>query len=90
MRNNRLRTQDEIYVIVRGRGILVHDGERHPFAAGEMMFVATRTEHHFEDFTEDLAVWVVFYGPLVGRSRHRARYEPCQWSRIARSLFQVG
>jgi hypothetical protein len=30
------------------------------------MFVAAGTEHHFENFTEDLTVWVVFYGPTGG------------------------
>jgi len=58
--------QDEIYVIIRGRGVLFHDGERDPFAAGDLLFVAAGTEHRFEDFTEDLAVWVVFYGPQGG------------------------
>ncbi|HZS05672.1 MAG TPA: cupin domain-containing protein [Blastocatellia bacterium] len=58
--------QDEVYVIIRGRGVLVHDGERDAFEAGDLMFVAAGTEHHFEDFTEDLAVWVVFYGPTGG------------------------
>jgi mannose-6-phosphate isomerase-like protein (cupin superfamily) len=59
-------TQDEIYVIVRGRGVLFHDGKRDAFGPGDLMFVAAGTEHHFEDFTEDLAVWVVFYGPTGG------------------------
>jgi mannose-6-phosphate isomerase-like protein (cupin superfamily) len=59
-------TQDEIYVVIRGRGVLVHDGERDPFAPGDLLFVAAGTEHRFEDFTEDLAVWVVFYGPPGG------------------------
>jgi len=58
--------QDEIYVIMRGRGILFHDGKRDAFEPGDVMFVAAGTEHHFEDFTEDLAVWVVFYGPPGG------------------------
>jgi mannose-6-phosphate isomerase-like protein (cupin superfamily) len=58
--------QDEVYVIIRGRGILLHDGEREPFEAGDLLSVAAGTEHHFEDFTEDLAVWVVFYGPGGG------------------------
>jgi mannose-6-phosphate isomerase-like protein (cupin superfamily) len=58
--------QDEVYVIIRGRGVLVHDNKRDPFEAGDVMFVAAGTEHHFEDFTEDLAVWVVFYGPPGG------------------------
>jgi mannose-6-phosphate isomerase-like protein (cupin superfamily) len=58
--------QDEVYVIVRGRGVLFHGGRRDPFEAGDFIFVAAGTEHWFEDFTEDLAVWVVFYGPPGG------------------------
>jgi mannose-6-phosphate isomerase-like protein (cupin superfamily) len=58
--------QDEIYVIMRGRGVLFHDGKRDAFEPGDLMFVAAGTEHRFEDFTEDLAVWVVFYGPPGG------------------------
>ena len=58
--------QDEVYVIIRGRGILLHDGERDPFESGDLLFVAAGTEHRFEDFSEDLAVWVVFYGPRGG------------------------
>jgi len=58
--------QDEVYVIVRGRGVLFHDGRRDRFGPGDFLFVAAGTEHWFEDFTEDLAVWVVFYGPPGG------------------------
>lgn len=58
--------QDEIYVVIRGRGVLFHDGQRDPFHPGDVMFVAAGVEHHFEDFTEDLAIWVVFYGPPGG------------------------
>ena len=58
--------QDEIYVIIAGKGVLCHDGKRDAFGSGDVMFVAAGTEHHFEDFTKDLAVWVVFYGPTGG------------------------
>jgi mannose-6-phosphate isomerase-like protein (cupin superfamily) len=58
--------QDEIYVIIRGRGVLTHDGKRDPFESGDILFVAAGTEHHFEDFTKDLALWRVFYGPHGG------------------------
>jgi mannose-6-phosphate isomerase-like protein (cupin superfamily) len=58
--------QDEIYVIIRGRGVLLHDGKRDSFESGDLVFVAAGTEHRFEDFTEDLAVWVVFYGAQGG------------------------
>jgi mannose-6-phosphate isomerase-like protein (cupin superfamily) len=60
--------QDEIYVIVKGRGVLVHDGRRDACEAGDLAFVAAGTEHHFEDFTDDLAVWVVFFGPKGGET----------------------
>lgn len=58
--------QDELYFIIRGSGVLFHNGERSRFEAGDAMFVAAGVEHRFEDFTDDLSVWVVFYGPEGG------------------------
>src|SRR5262245_2284423 len=55
--------QDEVYVIVRGRGVFFHGGKRDLFEAGDLLFVAAGVEHRFEDFSDDLTVWVVFYGP---------------------------
>src|SRR5258707_407498 len=37
--------QDEVYVIVRGRGVLIHDGNRDEFGSGDLLFVASGTEH---------------------------------------------
>jgi mannose-6-phosphate isomerase-like protein (cupin superfamily) len=62
--------QDEIYVIIQGSGTLFHDGRRDPFEAGDLLFVAAGVEHQFEDCTEDLEVWVVFYGPRGGEIPH--------------------
>jgi mannose-6-phosphate isomerase-like protein (cupin superfamily) len=59
-------TQDELYVIARGRGVIVHDGRRDTVEAGDCIFIAAGTEHRFESFSEDLAVWVVFYGVSGG------------------------
>ena len=58
--------QDEIYVVIRGHGILFHDGRRDPFEAGDLMVIAAGVEHRFEDFSEDIVVWVIFYGPEGG------------------------
>ena len=58
--------QDEVYVIVAGRGVFVHDDTRDAFGPGDLLFVAAGTEHRFEGFTEDLVVWVVFYGARGG------------------------
>jgi mannose-6-phosphate isomerase-like protein (cupin superfamily) len=60
--------QDEVYVVVRGRGVLFHDGRRDRFEAGDLLFVAAGTEHRFEDYSDDLAVWVIFYGPQGGEA----------------------
>lgn len=59
-------TRDELYFVVSGTGEFVGGGERRPFGPGDALFVAAGVEHRFEDFTEDLAVWVVFYGPEGG------------------------
>ena len=58
--------QDEIYCIIRGRGMLVHDGKRDAFESGDILFVAAGIEHQFEDTSGDLALWRVFYGPPGG------------------------
>jgi mannose-6-phosphate isomerase-like protein (cupin superfamily) len=58
--------QDEVYVIIRGRGVLLHEGKRESFEAGDFLFVAAGTEHRFDDFSEDVAYWRVFYGPTGG------------------------
>ena len=58
--------QDEVYIVIRGRGVLFHDGKRDPFESGDFLFVAAATEHRFEDFSDDLLVWRVFYGPRGG------------------------
>jgi mannose-6-phosphate isomerase-like protein (cupin superfamily) len=60
--------QDEVYLVIRGAGVLFHDGKRDSFEAGDLLFVAAGTEHCFEEFTEDLTVWVVFYGPRGGEA----------------------
>jgi mannose-6-phosphate isomerase-like protein (cupin superfamily) len=58
--------QDEVYIVVRGRGLLFHDGKRDPFEAGDFLFVAAATEHWFEERSDDLLLWRIFYGPKGG------------------------
>lgn len=54
-------SQDEIYVIISGSGMFFNNGERRPFAAGDLIFVPAGIAHRFEDFTDDFATWVIFY-----------------------------
>jgi mannose-6-phosphate isomerase-like protein (cupin superfamily) len=58
--------QDELYFIVSGRGTFFRDGDRRPFAPGDVIFVEAGVLHRFEDFSEDFETWVVFWGPKGG------------------------
>ncbi len=59
-------TRDELYIVVSGRGRFFVEGKRFEFSPGDALFAAAGEVHRFEDFTEDLLVWVVFYGPEGG------------------------
>jgi mannose-6-phosphate isomerase-like protein (cupin superfamily) len=59
-------TRDEIYVVVTGTGEFVGAGIRRKFQPGDVLFVAAHEQHRFENFSDDLAVWVFFYGPEGG------------------------
>jgi mannose-6-phosphate isomerase-like protein (cupin superfamily) len=61
-------TRDEVYVVIRGSGWFVNDAERHRFQAHDVLFVPAGVAHRFEDFTDDFAVWVMFYGPKGGET----------------------
>ncbi|MGH8705181.1 MAG: cupin domain-containing protein [Burkholderiales bacterium] len=58
--------RDEVYIVASGRGTLVRGGERVAFGPHDMLFVPAGMEHRFEDFSEDFAAWVLFYGPKGG------------------------
>jgi mannose-6-phosphate isomerase-like protein (cupin superfamily) len=58
--------QDEIYIVASGSGTFLRAGERFPFTPGDALFVGAGVEHRFVDFSDDFAVWVIFYGPAGG------------------------
>ncbi len=64
----RPHTRDEVYVVVQGRGKFKNGSTLERFAPGDVLFVPAFSEHRFESFTEDLIVWVVFYGPEGGEA----------------------
>ena len=59
-------TRDEVYVIIVGTGFFVNGETRTAFTPGEFLFVPAGVVHRFEDFTDDFATWVFFYGPEGG------------------------
>ena len=60
--------QDEIYVIAKGSGTFNGNGERVLFNVGDVLFVPAGMEHRFENFSEDFATWVIFYGKEGGEA----------------------
>jgi mannose-6-phosphate isomerase-like protein (cupin superfamily) len=61
-------TRDEAYVVHSGSGTFFDGETRLAFGPGDFLFVPAGVEHRFEEFTEDLLLWVVLYGPEGGES----------------------
>jgi len=59
-------TRDEVYTVMRGSGKFINGDTSHDFGPGDVLFAPAGIEHRFVDFTDDLAVWVLFYGPEGG------------------------
>lgn len=61
-------SQDEIYVIASGESRLFRHGEYVQCRKNDVLFVPAGMEHRFEDFTDDFATWVIFYGQEGGEA----------------------
>lgn len=59
--------EDEIYLVLSGRGAFEAGGERVDVAAGSTLFVPAGEAHRFVDIAENLTVLVVFAPPYTGR-----------------------
>ena len=62
-------TRDEVYVVVEGRGQFRNGETVHRFGPGDVLFVPAGAVHRFEAFSDDLVVWVFFYGPEGGEAK---------------------
>ncbi len=60
--------RDELYVVAAGQGTFWDGMTRRPFTTGDLLFVAAGVPHRFEEFTDDFAAWVIFYGPEGGET----------------------
>jgi mannose-6-phosphate isomerase-like protein (cupin superfamily) len=58
--------RDEVYLVSRGTAKFFDGQRRHEVSPGSFLFVAAGQLHRFEDFSDDFAVWVFFYGPDGG------------------------
>jgi mannose-6-phosphate isomerase-like protein (cupin superfamily) len=65
-------TRDEIYMVVSGSGRFYCCGKETAVSVGDVLFVPAGEEHRFSDFTPDLGLWVMFYGPEGGEKTAKA------------------
>ncbi len=56
-------SQDELYVIVRGKGMLILEEQEIEFEMGDVLYVPAGKGHRFTEFGDDLMTWVVLWGP---------------------------
>ena len=59
-------TRDELYFVASGSGEFICGETRQPFGPTDILFAAAGITHRFENFSNDLTVWVMFYGPEGG------------------------
>ncbi|MGI8477026.1 MAG: cupin domain-containing protein [Thermomicrobiales bacterium] len=52
--------EDEVYVVLSGRGRFTCEGETVAVEPGQTIYVPARDAHRFHDIVEDLAIIVVF------------------------------
>ena len=64
----RPHTEDEVYYIAQGRGVIRVEKEDRPISAGSIVFVGAQVEHRFHSITEDLTILVVFAPPRRSRA----------------------
>ena len=58
--------QDELYFIISGSGILKLEGNNIECKENDVIFVPAKTNHMFENFTNNFKTYVVFYGKNGG------------------------
>ena len=61
-------SRDEIYFVASGSGEYICGESRESFGPTDLLFAAAGAIHRFENFTDDLVVWVLFYGPEGGET----------------------
>jgi mannose-6-phosphate isomerase-like protein (cupin superfamily) len=55
--------EDEVYLVVTGRGAFVSDEMRAEVSQGSLVYVPKAIEHRFVDITEELVLLVLFAPP---------------------------
>ena len=70
-------SRDEVYVVARSNGEFACGDARKKFQATDLLFVPAGEIHRFENFTDDLTLWVIFYGPEGGEMSNSETHKNC-------------
>ena len=61
-------TEDEVYYVITGSGVIRVGDEDRPVMAGSIIYVGEGVEHRFHSVSEDLSILVVFAPPRRSRA----------------------
>ena len=61
-------SEDEVYYVVEGKGLINVAGEDREVGPGSIVFVAAGVEHYFHFITADLII-LVFFAPAEGTQK---------------------
>jgi mannose-6-phosphate isomerase-like protein (cupin superfamily) len=62
-------SEDEVYYVIEGAGVIEIAGQRRAVAPGDTVYVARGVEHRFHDYANGLTLLVVFAPPEGSRTR---------------------
>ena len=55
--------RDEVYIVASGTGFYRVEDQLTAVGPGDLCFAAAHAVHGFENFSDDFAIWIIFYGP---------------------------
>ena len=61
-------TEDEVYFVLSGEGMLQIDGKDQAVESGDVLFVAKNADHRFHSITSELSL-LVFFAPEEGANQ---------------------
>ncbi|HEY2834945.1 MAG TPA: cupin domain-containing protein [Rhizomicrobium sp.] len=56
--------RDELYIVAAGTARYRVEDNVTEVGPGDLLFAVAHAAHGFEEFSEDFAIWIIFYGPV--------------------------
>ncbi len=68
-------TQEQVYVIVRGRGVMIVEGDEREVAEGTLVYIPPRSDHAIRNTSDEMMCYVSATSPPFDSALVRALYE---------------